>query len=274
VVHGHDPPKKVTDEDNHGRMSMTPPLAGRTALVTGLSRRQGIAHAIAERLLADGANVFATGLHAHDAEMPWGADPFDRAAFNGDHFAYVEDNLADPDAPTRLLAAAAERFGPVDIVVAAHARSSHDNVAEVTVDELDRCWQVNARASLLLTQALDRVHDGSRPGGRVVLFTSGQHEGPMDDEIAYAVSKGAIHQMTRSLANHVADKGITVNTVNPGPVDTGYLTGEAHRAVAALFPAGRWGQPDDVARLVAWLVSDEAAWITGQVINSDGGWRR
>lgn len=96
----------------------------------------------------------------------------------------------------------------------------------------------------------------------------------MDDEIAYAVSKGAIHQMTASVANHLADQGITVNTINPGPVDTGYATGDVHAAVTDAFPTKRWGQPSDVARLVAWLVSDEAEWITGQVINSEGGFRR
>jgi 3-oxoacyl-[acyl-carrier protein] reductase len=80
--------------------------------------------------------------------------------------------------------------------------------------------------------------------------------------------------MTASVANHLADRGVTVNTINPGPVDTGYATGEMHAQVARAFPARRWRQPSDVARLVAWLVSDEAAWINGQVINSEGGWRR
>ena len=253
---------------------MAASLQGRVALVTGLSRRVGIAHAIVERMLVDGANVYAIGWQAHDAEMPWGADQFDDNAFDADHFGYVEADLADPETPARLIANTIERFGAVDIVVAAHARSSHLGLTDVTVDELDRCWQVNARGSLLLAQALDRVHDGQRPGGRLILFISAQYFGPMDNEIAYAVSKGAIHQMTASVANHLADKGITVNTINPGPVDTGYAFGDAHRVVAQAFPAKRWGQPSDVARLVSWLASDESAWITGQVLNSEGGWRR
>jgi 3-oxoacyl-[acyl-carrier protein] reductase len=245
------------------------------ALVTGVSRSIGIGRTVTRRLVADGARVVATGWTPHDIEMPWGADPFDPAALGpADRIHHVEADLADPATPARLANLAVERFGALDIVVANHARSSEGGLAEVTVDELDACWQVNARASLLLAQAFDKVHDVSRPGGRLVLFTSGQHLAPMDGEIAYAVSKGAIHQMTASVANHLADKGITVNAVNPGPVDTGYLDGEPHRRVAGAFPAGRWGQPDDVARLVAWLVSDEAAWITGQVINSEGGFRR
>ncbi|MFD9076866.1 SDR family oxidoreductase, partial [Streptomyces lasiicapitis] len=69
----------------------------------------------------------------------------------------------------------------------------------------------------------------------------------------------------------LTDLAVTVNTVNPGPVDTGYMTGDAYEEIAALFPAGRWGMPDDPARLIAWLATDEAEWITGQVVNSEGG---
>jgi len=254
------------------------PLAGRVALVTGLSRRSGIGHALVRRLLDDGAAVFGTGWAPHDRAQPWGEDPFDIDEFDGPNFAYVEADLGDPLVPAQLVADTIERFSAINIVIANHARSADQGLAEVTAAELDACWAVNARASVLLAQALDANYDANddegRSGGRLVLFTSGQAIGPMDTEIAYAVSKGAIHQMTMSLANAVVDKGITVNTINPGPVDTGYLTGEIHRQVADAFPAKRWGQPDDVARLVGWLVSDEAAWITGQIINSEGGLRR
>ncbi|MGW2222592.1 SDR family oxidoreductase, partial [Nonomuraea sp. NPDC001684] len=93
-------------------------------------------------------------------------------------------------------------------------------------------------------------------------------------ELPYAISKGAIHQMTASLSEALVDRGITVNTVNPGPVDTGWASPELTRQLAGALPAGRWGRPEEVARLVRWLASDEAAWITGQVINSEGGFRR
>jgi 3-oxoacyl-[acyl-carrier protein] reductase len=96
----------------------------------------------------------------------------------------------------------------------------------------------------------------------------------MPGEIAYALQKGALASITRSLASTLAEHAVTVNTVNPGPVDTDYLTGEAYDAVAAGFPAGRWGMPDDPARLISWLVTDEGDWVTGQVINSEGGFRR
>ena len=106
------------------------------------------------------------------------------------------------------------------------------------------------------------------------MMTSGQHRGPMGSELAYALSKGAIHQATASLADQLADRAITVNTVNPGPTDTGWADAATHREVLALMPQGRWGQPADAARLIGWLCSDDAAWITGQVIDSEGGFRR
>jgi 3-oxoacyl-[acyl-carrier protein] reductase len=105
-------------------------------------------------------------------------------------------------------------------------------------------------------------------------MTSGQDLGPMTPEVAYAASKGALASITRTLADQLADQAITLNAVNPGPVDTGYASPEAHAAVRRRFPQQRWGAPDDPARLVAWLVTDDAAWITGQVIDTEGGFRR
>lgn len=262
----------------HPAAPATAPLEGRVALVTGVSRRAGIGAGLVRRLLRDGARVFATGWTPHDAEMPWGADPggldalLEELGGEGERLAYRQADLEDPAQPAATLRAAAERFGTVDIVVANQARSSQGSILDVTPGELDRCWAANARASLLLAQELARLRPPG-PGGRLVLFTSGQHLGPMPDEIAYAVSKGAIHQMAASLSDSLAGRGITVNCVNPGPIDTGYATGKEREAVRRRFPGGRWGTPDDVARLVAWLVSDEAAWITGQVIDSEGGFR-
>jgi 3-oxoacyl-[acyl-carrier protein] reductase len=158
------------------------------------------------------------------------------------------------------------------VLVANHARSGLGRLAELTADEVDAFLHENARASLLLVKEFAAQHDDSRPGGRVILFTSGQHLAPMRREVAYAVSKGALHHATRTLADELADRGITVNTVNPGPTDTGSSLGE-HDA-SGVMPFGRWGEPDDAARLVAWLCSDDARWITGQVIDSEGGFRR
>lgn len=254
-------------------------MAGRVAVVTGVGRRAGIGFAIAERLLADGASVCCQSWSAHDAEQPWGADPagpqgvVDALDAPADRVHLVELDLAEPDAPATLVRRAVERFGPVDVLVANHARSSAQTLDEVTADELDRSWAVNARASVLLVQAFAAQHDG-RPGGRVVLFTSGQHRGPMAAELPYAISKGAIHQATASLADAVADRGITVNAVNPGPTDTGWATADEAAALARRFPSGRWTTTTEVAGVVAWLVSDDAATVTGTVIDAESGFRR
>ena len=138
---------------------------------------------------------------------------------------------------------------------------------------LDAHWAVNTRSSILLAQAFAARHDG-RPGGRIIFMTSGQDLGPMTGEVAYAASKGALASITRTLAEQLAGQAITLNTVNPGPVDTGGYPPEVLQALRSRFPQGRWGTPDDPARLIAWLATDEAAWITGQVINTEGGFRR
>jgi 3-oxoacyl-[acyl-carrier protein] reductase len=185
---------------------------------------------------------------------------------------FAEADFADPDAPGHVVAAATAAVGPLDILVVNHARSGHGRLAEVTATELDAFLHENVRAALLLVREFAVRHDDSRPGGRVVLMTSGQHIAPMAGEVAYAVSKGALQQATLTLADELADRGITVNTVNPGPTDTGW--GLADRDPTRAMPFGRWGRPADAARLIAWLCSDDAAWITGQTIDSEGGFRR
>jgi 3-oxoacyl-[acyl-carrier protein] reductase len=253
------------------------PLDGRVALVTGVSRRIGIGAAIARRLAADGAELMLHSWSPHDAEQPWGDDPGGTAAVlaeiraSGGRAEHRAADLADPEAPARLVEQARQAFGHVDVLVANHARSSAQDLEQLTAAELDLCHAVNTRATLLLAQALAAQHDG-RPGGRILFFTSGQYHGAMPAELPYIASKGALHQLTRSVAVHLMPRGITVNCVDPGPNDTGYADDATRAVVAAANPGGRWGTPADAARLVAWLVSDEADWVTGQVIASDGGW--
>lgn len=252
-------------------------LAGRTAVVTGVSRRVGIGFAIARRLLALGADVFVHSWTPHDAAQPSGPDPGGMEAVlselraSGGRVEHLEADFAEPQAPARVLAAARAAFGHVDVLVVNHARSGEGGLAELTAEEVDAFLHENVRASLLLVKEFAAQHDG-RPGGRVVLMISGQHLGPMASEIAYTVSKGALHQATRTLADGLADRGITVNAINPGPTDTGW--GLADIDPTGRMPLGRWGEPDDAARLIAWLCTDDARWITGQVINSEGGFRR
>ncbi|MET9763281.1 SDR family oxidoreductase [Streptomyces sp. NPDC006372] len=264
------------------------PLRGRTALVTGASRRSGIGHAVARRLAAYGASVYLHHHVPHDARKPWGADrPEDvvesvRGAL-GDPEATVvagPGDLADPDVPGELVTRAADALGGrLDILVANHAHSGFDGgLDEIDTAMLDTHWAVDTRSVILLVQAYTRLRSALPPrcpGGRVMMMTSGQDiAGGMPGELAYALQKGALASVTRSLATTLTEHAVTVNTVNPGPVDTDYMTGEDYDAVAARFPSGRWGMPDDPARLIAWLATDEAEWVTGQVIDSEGGFRR
>ncbi len=260
---------------------MSSPLSGRVAVVTGVSRRNGIGYGIATRLAADGASLFVTHRRAHDEAQPWGGDDLSEvlaglreALHPGARLDELDVDLAQPEAPAAVIARAVESYGHVDILVANHALSGSDGaLGELTADMLDRHWAINARSSILLAQAFAAQHDGSSTG-RVVFFTSGQELGPMPGEVAYTASKAAIAGVTLTIADQLAPLGITVNCVNPGPVDTGYADEELRASVAGMFPLGRWGTPDDPARLVAWLVSDEGRWMTGQVLNSEGGFRR
>jgi 3-oxoacyl-[acyl-carrier protein] reductase len=183
---------------------------------------------------------------------------------------HVQADFAAPEAPERVVEAAAGVLGHLDVLVVNHTWSIDRGLGELDAEELDRALAVNVRASLLLVQAFHARHDG-REGGRVVLMTSGQHRGPMPTNLAYIAGKGALHQLTLSLAAAVAPKRITVNAVDPGATDTGWPCPAIHAEVLAQEPFGRWGEPDDAARLIAFLCSEDARWITGQVITSSGG---
>lgn len=257
------------------------PLRGRTALVTGAGRRGGIGYAVARRLAAYGASVMLHHFRPHDEAQPWGGDDID-AVVEGVRSALaspeagveqIEADMVDPRTPERVVEATVAEFGHLDILVANHARSGGDgSLAEVTAEMLDGHWAVDARSPLLLAKAFAEHHDG-RPGGRVLFMTSGQSHGPMPGEVAYASAKGALAQITPTIAAELGPRGITVNTVNPGPVQTGYIEGDLLERVVPMFALGRLGEPDDPARLLSWLATDEAAWITGQVISSEGGFR-
>jgi 3-oxoacyl-[acyl-carrier protein] reductase len=253
------------------------PLRDRRAFVTGVSRREGIGFAIARRLAELGAGIVVQGLPRHDEEQlgisSAGAveSMLDDLRTLDPDVVYLEADFADPASAARVVADAVAARGVLDILVANHARSSSGSLDEVTAEELDRSFAVNARGSILLAQAFAAQHAGAGGGGRIVLLTSGQHGSAMPGEIAYAASKGAIHQITRSLAAHLMERGITVNAVNPGPTDTGWADSRTRSAVEEAMPTGRWGLPGDAARLIGLLCLDDAAWVTGQVIDGDGG---
>jgi 3-oxoacyl-[acyl-carrier protein] reductase len=251
----------------------------RIALVTGASRRQGIGAAICRALAADGVEIAFAHWQSYDRAKPWGADPDGPAALmaelqdRGVRAVAIEADLSRPETPSWLLDEVAARLGQPAILANNAAHSTLDGFARLDAATLDAHYAVNFRATALLSVEFARRWPGG-PGGRIINLTSGQSLGPMPDELAYAATKGAIEAFTISLAAGVAPLGITVNAVNPGPTDTGWMSEELKAALLPRFPFGRIGQPEDVARLVAFLASDAAGWITGQVIHSEGGFLR
>ncbi len=257
---------------------MTFDLSGRHALITGASRRIGIGAAICRSLADAGASVTFTSFVDYDAGM-YGADTADpdllladlrERGINATHLPW---DLEPADQLPLLLDRAESEIGPISILVNNAAWSTRDGWRDLTAADLDRHYNVNARATAMLSVQFCRRFQGER-GGRVINFSSGQELGAMSDELAYAMSKAAIVTFTRSLAPAVMDRGITVNAVNPGVTDTGWITPDLKEALMPMMPAGRFGTPEDGARVVTWLASDEAQWITGQVINSEGGFVR
>lgn len=269
-------------EDSPSRLARDPlPLRGRSVVVTGVSRRAGIGYAVACRAAAYGASVLCHHFSPHDADQSWGADDLDAVlggvrahAVDGAHIGDLHADLTQEGAPEQVIAAAVDELGHLDGLVCNQALSGSDgSIGALDRDALDRHWAVDARASILLAQAFADHHQLG-DAGSVVFLTSGQELGPMPGEVAYAAAKAAIAGVTATIADQLADHDIRVNTVNPGPVDTGYLTDDMWAAVEPMFPFGRYGRPDDPARLIAWLLTDEAAWITGQILNTEGGFAR
>ena len=170
-------------------------------------------------------------------------------------------DLADPKAPARVFDAVGDRGA----LVICHTHFQPGGILECTPEELDRHLAVNVRATLLLVAEFARRRSGP---GRIVTFTSGP---PLPGEIAYAASKGAVEWITLTAAVELAPLGVTVNAIDPGPTQTGWMNAEVREYVRRSTPLGRVGSPEDAAELVAFLCSAEAGWITGEVIRSDGG---
>ena len=258
------------------------PLKGKKVFITGVSRRKGIGYAIARQVAAWGASVIIHHYQPHDKEQPWGADDLTKVIKGiedkliEDSFIYdLSGNFLNPEEPKRVIEEITKNCGHIDSLVCNHALSGNDGViGGLNAEMLDKHWVINTRSCLLLAQYFADQHDYQAGRGNIIFMTSGQRPGPMSGEIGYASSKGALADITLTISDQLADDNITVNTVNPGPVDTGYLSKEMWKQIKPMFPFGRYGRPEDAGHLVAWLLTEEASWITGQIINAEGGFRR
>lgn len=252
---------------------------GKIAIVTGASRLQGIGAGICRELADAGYHLFFTYWTGYDKTMPWSIElnePMklkDELTEKGVAVESIELDLSSVDAPKKLIDHVFEQLGPPDILINNAVYSTSTDYTNITAEEIDKHYLVNIRATALLSSIFAQRFDKG-VGGRIVNMTSGQFRGPMPGELAYATTKGAVDALTITLSAELAPKGITVNAVNPGPTDTGWMTEEIKKVLLPMFPFGRIGEPQDVAKIIKFLVSDDAHWITGQLIHSEGGFIR
>ncbi|MFG2135921.1 SDR family oxidoreductase [Streptomyces sp. NPDC048650] len=251
-------------------------LSGRTALVTGGSR--GIGRAISERLGRDGARV---GVHYGRDETAAKETVSAIEAAGGRAFA-VRAELGVPGDADTLWTAFREQADGLDILVNnAGINKAVDGtlkpIGKVTEEDFDRLFAVNTKAPFFVVQqGLDHLRDG----GRIINISTGLTRGAAKPElITYAMTKGAIDVFTSTLAKDLGRRGITVNAVAPGAVDTdmnaGWLRGEANSEareyLGSVSPLGRIADPTDIGDVVAFLASDDSRWVTGHWIDATGG---
>ena len=256
------------------------------ALITGASRKVGIGAAIARQLACQGLDVFFTYYRPYDHESGLAGDPAEPLLLlaelrqMGGRVESMELDLSVPDAPVRLFDQVEGALGPVSVLVNNATYSLRDGIENLTAELLDKTYALNLRGmALLCAEFVRRFKKNNPPGaetagdasGRIINMSSGQARGPMPGELAYVATKGAVEAFSVSLSAEVGRLGITVNAVNPGITDTGWIAQDLMDKWTANSYFGRVGLPEDAARLIGFLASEEARWITGQVIHSTGG---
>ncbi len=245
---------------------MTGPLFGKAALVTGASR--GIGAAIARRLAADGAKVAITYFSSPERAAAVVAGI---VAAGGEAIALRAD-AADDEAVRAAVGEAARRFGRLNILVNNAGTGTAASIEDLPMAEFERVVAVNFRSVFVAMQAAARQ---MTEGGRIITIGSVNGDRvPFVHGAIYAATKAAVGGLTRGAARDLGPRGITVNLVQPGPIDTDMNPADGPWAAAgrAATALGRFGDVADVAGLVAYLARDEAGFITGASLNIDGGY--
>lgn len=243
------------------------------ALVTGASRQRGIGSTIARALAASGWDIAVTYWRAYDESMPWGSDANDLRMLeeqlreSGATTTMVEADLSDTATPSRVFDHVLSELGPVTALVLAHCEGVNTDLLGTSVEGFDRHYAVNARASWLLVREFGLRFAGPIGRGRIIGLTSDHVPG----NVPYGVSKGALDRIVLAATHEFAHLGVTANVINPGATDTGWMTKEQLSDFARSAPLGRVGLPEDCARLVSFLCSEEGGWINGQLLQSNGG---
>ena len=244
---------------------MSKKLEGKIALITGGSR--GIGAAIAKRLAADGANVaitYAKGAAAAASVVK----EIERA---GGKAIAIQADGADADASKAAVEKTVATFGRLDVLVNNAGTAIPKRFEETTLEELDRVIDINVRGTFIATQAALKH---MKSGGRIIMIGSCVGERLMTPGLVpYSATKGAVKMFTQGLSREVGTRGITVNNIQPGPIDTDLNPAAGDWAVPqkALTALGRYGSVDEVAALVAFVAGPEASYITGANLTVDGG---
>jgi 3-oxoacyl-[acyl-carrier protein] reductase len=244
---------------------MSKNLEGKVALITGGSR--GIGAAIAKRLATDGANVTITYTKGADAAESV-VKEIERA---GRKAIAIQADAADADAVKAAVEKTVTTFGRLDILVNNAGTAVPKRFEETTLEELDRLMDINVRGVFVATQAALKH---MKSGGRIISIGSAVGERALTPGLVpYSATKGAVKMFTQGLSREVASRGITVNNVQPGPIDTDTnpATGEWAVPQKAFTALGRYGHVDEVAALVAFVAGPESSYITGANLNVDGG---
>ena len=244
---------------------MSKTLEGKIALITGGSR--GIGAAIAKRLAADGANVAITYTKGVDAAATV-VKGIERA---GGRAIAIQADAADADATKAAVEQTVAAFGQLDVLVNNAGTAIPKSFEETTLEELDRLIDVNVRGTLVATQAALKH---MKNGGRIIMIGSSVGERVMvPGLVPYSATKGAVKMFSQGLSREVGSRGITVNNVQPGPIDTDLNPAAAEWAVPqkAATALDRYGHVEEVAALVAFVAGPEASYITGANLTVDGG---
>jgi 3-oxoacyl-[acyl-carrier protein] reductase len=242
-------------------------LAGKVALVTGASR--GIGRAIALRLASEGANV-EVNYHTHADAANAVADAVRSRGVDAE---VVQADVASAADVARLVETAVKRFGQIDVLVNNAGITRDTLIMRMSEDDWDTVLDTNLKSAFLVTKAVLRTMLRQR-SGRIVNITSISGVMGNPGQANYSASKAGLIGLTRSTAREVASRNITCNAIAAGVIDTEIWQGVAQSVIDAMLqiiPLGRKGTPEDVAEAVAFLASDAAAYITGQVLNVDGG---
>ncbi|MER6208883.1 SDR family oxidoreductase [Streptomyces sp. NPDC001642] len=253
--------------------SPTTPSARPLALITGVGRTVGIGAGVARRLAASGWDIAFTCWTPYDARMTWGPETgatraiTDTLTQHGAATKAVEVDLADPDAPAHVFDEVERDLGTVTALVMCHCESVDSGLLDTTVESFDRHFAVNARATWLLIREFGRRFTATPGTGRIIALTSDHTV----NNLPYGASKGALDRITLAAAHELAHLGITANVINPGPVDTGWMTDEVRAQILDQTPLHRLGTPQDTAHLVDFLCSAEGQWVNGQLLMSNGG---